>query len=178
MHETATRAISLLRALDPDLDVRLEQQETFCAIHLPAAPHGEYRFSLYVHDDGEPQVCATLVDGDPEAYFWSWPFEEPDYDNQSDREKAFLSAIQELVTSPTRIRQKRGLLNTHFRCEVQRASAWSRAGPFMAGLRWGTKPPPIMGKVVYYKSPTLIEPWGLARCTARPANRRVTSRCS
>ncbi len=50
MHETTTRAISLLRELDPKLDFRLEEEESFSAIHLPGAPHGEYRFVLYVHD--------------------------------------------------------------------------------------------------------------------------------
>jgi hypothetical protein len=158
MHETATRAISLLRQLDPKLDVRLEQRESFCAIHLPAAPQGEYRFVLYVYDDGEPQLSATLVDGDPNAYFWYWPFEEPDYDTRTERERAFLSAVKELVTSRTRIRQKRGLLSTHFRCEVQRGSDWSQAGPFMAGSRWGFRPPPITGKLAYYESPALIVP--------------------
>ena len=158
MHETATQTISMLRSLDPELDIRLEQHESFCAIHLPAAPCAEYRFVLYVHDDGEPQVCASLIDGDPDAHFWYWPFEEPDYDTQSEREEAFLAAVHELVTLPTRIRQKRGLLNTQFRCEVQRATGWSRAGPFMAGLRWGTKPPPIKKQVVYYESPALIAP--------------------
>jgi hypothetical protein len=158
MHETATHTISLLRTLDSDLDVRVEQHESFCAIHLPAAPGADYRFILYVHDDGEPQVGATLIDGDPEAYFWHWPFEDPDYSSHSEREQAFLTAVQELVTSPTRIRQKRGLLNTTFRCEVHRASGWSRAGPFIAGLRWGTKPPPTRARVVDYEAPALIEP--------------------
>jgi hypothetical protein len=158
IHETATHTISLILTLDPDLDVRLEQQQTFCAIHLSAARHAAYRFILYVYDDGESQVGVTLVDGDPEAYFWYWPFEESDYGSQSEREQAFLKAVRELLTSRTRIRRKRGLLNTHFRCEVLRASGWSRVGPFMAGLRWGTKPPPTESRAVYYESPALIEP--------------------
>lgn len=155
MQETAKRTISSILSLDPDLDVRLDHQQSFCAIHLPAAPRAEYRFVLYIYDDGEPQICAILV-RDPEAYFWYWPFEEPDFDTPAERECAFLAAVRQLLTSPTRIRQKRSLLNTHFRCEVRDVDAWSLVGPFISGLKWGTNAPLIKTKVVYYKSPALI----------------------
>ena len=158
MHETATNAISFLRTLDAGLEFQLEQQESFCAVHLPAAQSGDYRFTLYVYDDGEPQVCATVLDGDPGASFWSWPFEDPDYRSPSEREKAFFRAVQDLLTSTTRISQKRGLLFTSFRCEVLRGDQWTEIGPTMSYWRWGKFLIPATAKSVIYESPALIEP--------------------
>jgi len=158
MHETADQALALLRSLDPDLDVRLDDQESFCAIHLPPAPRAEYRFTLYIHEDGEPQVGAVLVDGDSEAYFWYWPFEEPDFTSAAQRQSEFLSAVHQLLTSRSRIRQKRGWLNTHFRCEVEVGGAWSRVGPLMSGLKASFKPPPSDQKVTFYESRALVSP--------------------
>ena len=107
MHETADHALAVLRSLYPDLDVRIDQQESCCAVHLPPARHADYRFTLYIHEDGEPQIGAVLIDGDPEAYFWYWPFEEPDFDSPAERQSEFLSAVHQLLTSRSRIRQKR-----------------------------------------------------------------------
>ena len=158
MHGTADQALALLRSLDPDLDVRLDQHESFCAVHLPPARDAQYRFVLYIYEDGEPQIAAALVDGDPEAYFWYWPFEEPDFDSPEERQSEFLSAVHQLLTSRSRIRQKRGWLNTHFRCEVESGDGWSRAGPFMSGLKGSFKPPRADQKVTIYESPALVRP--------------------
>ena len=156
MEEIAERTISLVRSLDPALSVRFDQEQSFCAIQLPPARDAEYRFALYFYENGEPQICATLVSGDPRAYFWHWPFEEPDFDTSAERECAFLAAVRQVLASHTRIRQKRGLLTTQFQCETRDGDRWYQVGPCIAGLRWGTKAPPIKHKVVYYESPALI----------------------
>jgi len=156
MHETADHVLALLRSLDFDLDVRLDLQDSFCAIHLPQARDADYRFIIHVYEDGEPQIGAVLVDGYPEAYFWYWPFEEPDFDSPDRRRSEFLSAVRRLLTSRSRIRQKRGWLTTEFRCEVKSGEGWSRAGPSLSGLKWGCKPPPTEQKVTFYESPSLV----------------------
>ena len=154
MHATVTRAISLIRSLAPELDVRVEGIDAYCLVHLPLPLGAEYGFRLYVYDDGEPQVCARLVDGDPDADFWCWPFEEPDFDSHAEREGAFLDGVREL-TSRSRIIQQRGLLTTTFRCQVERHGKWSMIGDAVGYLRWSTKPPPTKRRVTCYRSPAL-----------------------
>ena len=156
MREIVELVMDLLRSLDPSLDIRLDESETLCSIHLPPAGRADYRFVLYFHRDGEPQVAAIVVDGDPEAYFWYWPFEEPDFSSAAERQREFLRAVRQLLTSRTRIRQKRGWLNTHFRCEVESDGTWSRVGPLMSGLKGSFVPPPTERKVVFYESAALV----------------------
>jgi hypothetical protein len=156
MHETADLVMDLLRSLDPSLDLRIEETESHSAIHLPPSQGADYRFVLYIHEDGEPQIAAVVVDGDPESYFWYWPFEEPEFSSVEERHREFLVAVKDLLGNRTRIRQKRGWLNTHFRCEIENGETWSRVGPTMAGLKWSFKPPPTEEKVVFYQSPPLV----------------------
>ena len=156
MHDTTQQAIALLRSLDARLDLRLDHQEEFSCIHLPPAAGADYRFVLYIHADGEPQIAAVVADGDPDSYFWSWPFEEPEFATHAERERDFLSAVRRLVTGRSRIRQKRGWLFTHFRCELEANGTWSRVGPSQAGLRSSFKPPPTSTKVAFYESAPLI----------------------
>ncbi len=101
---------------------------------LPSAPGAEYGFEIHVHIDGEPQICARLLNDNSDRYFWYHPFEVPDFGSVDERDKGFFEVLQLLVTKPSRIRQSEGLFLCRFVCEVLDNGQWRRVGPSMSAL--------------------------------------------
>jgi hypothetical protein len=103
-------------------------------LSLPSAPGAQYNFEIHVYTDGEPQICARLLNDDANRYFWYHPFEVPDFGSVEERDKGFFEALELLVTRPSRIRQSKGLFLCRFVCEVLDSEQWRRVGPSMSAL--------------------------------------------
>ena len=125
------------------------------SIELPAAVGAEYLFKLYFQP--ERQISARLLRLNTQYYFWYRPFDDAEFGNSADRlDKAFIETVEELVTSETRIIQKRGLLTHSFMCDYKSPSAWKRVYSHSALRLGGFEPPPIAGRQHIYHSPALV----------------------
>ncbi len=107
-------------------------------LSLPPAPDAEYTFEIHVYEDGEPQICARLLNDDSDRYFWYHPFEVPDFGSVDERDSGFFEALELLVTKPSRIRQSKGWFLCRFICEVLDNGQWRRVGPTMSALTFTT----------------------------------------
>jgi hypothetical protein len=123
-------------------------------LSLPSAPGAEYRFEIHVYADGEPQICARLLNDDTDQYFWYHPFEVPDFGSVDERDKGFFEALQLLVTKPSRIRQSKGLFLCRFVCEIQEGGQWRRVGPSMSALTFTNFRLPPGRSRTYTSAPT------------------------
>ncbi|SRR5258705_7480577 len=150
--EAIKRTEAFLRAqLGVDVHFRPGGPE-WSQLSLPPAPDAEYSFEIHVYADGEPQICARLINHDASRYFWYHPFEVPDFGSVDARDKGFFEALELLVTRPSRIRQSKGLFLCRFVCEVLDNGQWRRVGPGMGALTFTNfKLPP--GRKRTYSSP-------------------------
>jgi hypothetical protein len=119
-------------ALAGRLDVELgafaltrEDQSAYSVFRLDAPPGADYAFSVWVYDDGEPQLSAQLLEVQEHHRFWSMPFEAPDWRNPTALERAFFEALDAILNHPTRVIQRGSLLLWSFRCDYHSLGAGS-----------------------------------------------------
>jgi hypothetical protein len=127
----------------------------YCAFRLAPAPTADYAFSVWVYDDGEPQLTAQLVNAQGDHRFWSKAFEAADWESVEDRDEVFLDTLDVVLNGRTRIRQVRGWLFWHFSCHVQADDEWKAVGGMSWG-RWIKGIPPVPGRRQDYYSPRLV----------------------
>jgi hypothetical protein len=125
-------------------------------LSLPSAPGAQYNFEIHVYADGDPQICARLLNDDANRYFWYHPFEVPAFGSVDERDKGFFEALQLLVTKPSRIRQSKGLFLCRFVCEVLDHGQWQRVGPCMSALTFSNFKLPAGRNRTYTSPPSPI----------------------
>jgi len=69
---------------------------------------------------------------------------------------AFCEALEKLLTYETRIIQKNGWLNWHFKCEYKANDGWRRIGRYSALKLGGFKAPKIESRTRIYRSSALV----------------------
>jgi len=142
-------------AFEPVLAPVSGLSEPSVTIQLPVPAGAEYSFSLTVQP--EKQIHARLVNTEPETeYFWYMPFEDAEFKNSIELDRAFVETLDVIVSNETRIVQKHGLLMESFRCEYNTGSGWNRIYGMSALRPGGFKPPRITGAKRVYHSPPLV----------------------
>jgi hypothetical protein len=142
MQPIIDQARELIADLAPGVTTQLEERTGFTLVRLAPPLSADYSFQLYVYDDGESQICAELLEGGDFTAFWYWPFEIQEFRSQQAQWQAFLQGVHSVLSCPTRISRKSGLVFHTFRCEAREGASWRRLGPSMGFLRWGHRAPP------------------------------------
>jgi hypothetical protein len=154
------KIIESLRRLLPDFApqpiTQQIQQIDSTRIDLPPASGADYFFRLY--SAPEMQIHAELAtpvsDGN---YFWYRPFESAAFgDSVEALDAAFNEMLEKLLTHETRIIQKSGWLNWHFKCEYAASDGWKRIYGHSALKLGGFKAPKIDGNTRIYRSSALV----------------------
>ena len=146
------RTRALIAEVAPQISPAVRRDQEGAFLDLPAPSNADYRFSLYT---GEPQIHATLLPPNENCWFWYWPFEEQDYRTLEDQEAHFLRCARLLLTCPTRITQRRRLLETQFLCEVDARSNPVPIGGAYGALLW-FRVPKIQGRCHVWRSPPVL----------------------
>lgn len=104
------------------------------------------------------QIHAELTVPDSKVNcFWYRPFESAEFRNSTEAaDSAFCQTLEILLTHESRIIQKNGWLNWHFKCEYKTAGGWKRIYRHSALKFGGFKAPPIDHKVRTYRSTALV----------------------
>jgi len=104
------------------------------------------------------QIYAELTAPDSDVnYFWYRPFESAEFrDSAEALEAAFCETLEKLLAHETRIIQKDGWLNWHFKCEYKVGDNWKRIYRHSALKLGNSKFPRIDGKVHVYHSSALV----------------------
>jgi len=154
------KPLELLARLLPDFIVQPATQRSHridsTRIDLPSAAGADYFFQLWI--EPEMQISAQLaVPGSDVNYFWYRPFESAEFrDSTEALEAACCETLEKLLTHESRIIQKNGWLNWHFKCDYKTADGWKRIYRHSALRLGGWKVPRIDGKVRVYHSSALI----------------------
>jgi hypothetical protein len=155
------RIIEQLNRLLPNVKVQPNTDKadgiSSTTIELPAAPGSDYYFRLWM--EPEIQISALLIARSPDQkYFWYRPFESSEFRNSMVAlEAAFCETVEKLLTHETRIIQKNGWLNWHFKCEYRDSSdRWNRIYGHSAFKLGGFKVPKISGRTRTYRSAALV----------------------
>jgi hypothetical protein len=154
------KTLELLARLLPDFVVRPVTQRTqgidSKRIDLPSAAGADYFFQLWI--EPEMQISAELTAPDSDVnYFWYRPFESAEFrDSMGALDAAFCETVEKLLTHETRIIQKNGWLNWHFKCEYRADDRWKRIYGHSALKLGGWKTPKIDGKTHIYHSTALL----------------------
>ncbi|ANM29669.1 hypothetical protein ABI59_08865 [Acidobacteria bacterium Mor1] len=157
MERLTEQTLERIRSLNGNLDIRVERGESSTTIDLPPGLRADFRVRILVHGDGEPYLEAIPTQGDPEAAFWSWEFEETDFDSTAERDRAFLEALRLMLTAPCRIQMKVGFVLVLFWCEIRERGDWYQIDDGIGYLKWTLRrrPPEITGKLAQFVSPAL-----------------------
>jgi hypothetical protein len=140
-----------LRELKP----QREDTDKYTVFRLAPGKDAEYAFAVWVYEDGEPQLSASLTSSHDEHSFWYLPFELPDWPNAAARTEDFLAALHTVVSKRTRITQTRRLLSWSFDCEFDDCGVWKSIGG-ISFLRFSNFViPKIEGRRRRYSSPSL-----------------------
>lgn len=129
------------------------REKGFLTIELPRPSAAEYHLQCFLAVDGEPQISATRVGGQVDEYFWYLPFERASYATEPERTTHFHASLTALINSPSRIRQRRGMLLWHFEAEVHDHESWRGLGG--TSVLKPANVPRISGKERLYQSPPL-----------------------
>jgi hypothetical protein len=95
---------------------------------------------------------------DPDInYFWYRPFESAEFRDSTDAlDATFCETLEKLLAHETRITQKNGSLNQHFKCEYKAGDGWKRVYGHSALKLGGWKFPQIEEKLRVYHSSALV----------------------
>jgi hypothetical protein len=135
---------------------RQEERGLHQVFELGPPPGADYAFSVWVSEDGEPQITARLIREPGEHYFWALRFETPAWAYPEARDVAFFEALGFVINCTTRIVQSKGLIFTSFMCSHQSQTVWTDLGGNSV-LRWSSPDTPrISGRRREYFSPRLL----------------------
>lgn len=148
------RLLQRLVALLGSARYRRVDVRNYSVLHLEAPRGADYEFSVWVYDDGEPQIAARLMAGTEDQSFWDRHFELPDYSSNESRNTAFLEILERVTTCRTRITQTKGWLLWGFCCYAEVAGEWLSVGGQAAG-RWIRGIPDTAQKRAEYFSPAI-----------------------
>jgi len=113
---------------------RVDRPE-YTRFRLGLPPGADYAFSVWIYDDGEPQISARLPESAAGETFWSRHFELPDYPDVTSRNLEFLEVLDRIVSWQTRITQARGWLAWSFQCHALVGTEWVPVGG-VAAAKW------------------------------------------
>ena len=138
-------------------------------VRLPTPKDADYSFELWFHGpasggSGGREIVALLLGRPRDEVFWTNRFEpESFYRGRSGNwqealeglAEAFDETVLRLVRLPTRIIQKRGLLNWNFALEARMPDgSWSQQSSCYV-LRLGFRVPPVRGRERVYTAPAM-----------------------
>lgn len=124
----------------------------YWAVTFPAAPASDYRFTAYIHADGEVQIGAIRNNAPDDEYFWYMSYEAPDFNSLKSMHSRFLDDLKALLTHETCITQKKGLLFGSFTCSFKGSDGWKDIGG-TSYLKFGNfKVPPLRTRSEVYRS--------------------------
>jgi hypothetical protein len=153
------KTLELLKRLIPDFVAQPVTERTLgmssTKIDLPRAAEADYFFRLYTAP--EMQIHAELTAPRSNVnYFWYRPFESAEFrDSTEALEAVFCETLEKLLTHESRIIQKNGWLNWHFKCDYRSADGWKRIYRHSALKLGGWKVPQIDGRVRTWRSSAL-----------------------
>jgi hypothetical protein len=126
-------------------------------IDLPRAPGADYFFRLYTEPEMQIHAALTAPSSDVN-YFWYRPFESAEFHDSAEAlEAAFCETLEKLLTHESRIIQKNGWLNWHFKCDYKSADGWKRVYRHSALKLGHWKVPHIDGRVRTYRASALAQ---------------------
>ena len=163
MQTMTERTLEKIRSLDPGLAVAVERRKSHTLLSLPPARQADFRYLVRVYDDGEPYIDSMPLgtDADSDTSFWGWGFADDDYESVEERDLEFLRTLTRLLTTPSRIWQKSGLLWASFRCEVREQGVWDQVDCAPVVFSRPSRAPEIHGKEAFYESaPLILNPRG------------------
>jgi hypothetical protein len=142
----------LLKDWMPDSTLAPQRESWGERLELPVAKGGEYGFVLYEYkDSAERQVAARRLGASDEEYFWYAALE---YGEAHVITEQYRELVTLVLTRPTRIIQRKGLVFWHFRCEALTDGKWKRVSGNSV-LKGAGKVPMIAGRRQVYASPAL-----------------------
>jgi hypothetical protein len=155
------RILAILCAELPRAEVQIVASGHDRFLDLPASPSAEYSFRLWFYEDdatgGSREISARLVGhAQAETSFWYWPFESAQFNTAEALSDAFDKSLLTLIRRPTRIVQKRGLLNWTFRLDAQLPELGWKQQYRHAVFRLGGRAPSIDGRERIYSSPSVV----------------------
>ena len=138
--------------------LKLDLPRHWWSFALPCPSDAEYQFTVHGGLDGERQIAAHLMQfaqNRRRHRFWYSPLEMAHFRNDaSSLEKSFHDRVTSLLTRPTRIMEKKGVVWLSYRAEYLNETGWHnlRGGVTYLGLGLGI---PFFGKKRIYSSPPL-----------------------
>lgn len=139
-HDTLLEAaVASVQRLLPDFAPTVTRGAGYSSFPLPTPPAAEYSFSVYIYPDGEPQISAELLAA-PGGYFWYYSFEMPYFDSSHEQAAKFLSELERLLQSESKIVETQGLLWRSYTCLLYKGGEWSDFGTHPSLLAPGLSP--------------------------------------
>jgi len=139
-------------------------------VRLPNVSGADYSFELWIYGpssggSGGRHIGAILPGRPSNESFWGCPFEPDSFfrtrsttwaEAREHLADKFDEMVLHLIRLPTRIIQRRGLVNWKFAFEVQMPSgAWVRQDTCYM-FRLGCRVPPVEGREKVYSSPAIV----------------------
>jgi hypothetical protein len=152
----ASKTVALIRTYLPEHRAKVEiKQNGWWTVELPHPASADYQFRLHGEPGGERQISARPIrttESRPRNRFWSLRMElAGSSDDASKLEEAFLETVKALMSSPTRIVERKGVIWRSYKGAYQTEGGWQRMGSaFYLALGFGI---PFVAKKIVYTSP-------------------------
>ena len=144
--------VEFLKSAAPRLTILRREIDGGPMLDLPVPDGAQYQISLF---PSVPEIAARLLPPLDRAFFWYWPFRIQQYGTEEQREAEFFRCIGLILANPTRIIQRRGLVDTRFRCHALTGDGKEPIGGSV-GSFLSLSVPDICGRECTYASPALL----------------------
>jgi hypothetical protein len=151
------RVLGILRTSLGELPGKETRGATWHAFDFEPADGGAYNFRIASCGDDQLEIRA-YPHPNPEGadLFWHMVISRNEYSSSDEFLRATCNSVTEVLTSPTRIIQRKRLLGWQFRCEAFTSGMWSKV---YAISTWDTccHPPKIAGREATFTAQPLLK---------------------
>jgi hypothetical protein len=150
--ELVSGTIDFLKSAAPRLTVVRRPNGRDDTLEMPTPDGAQYRLSLH---PGILEIVARLLPPLEDRVFWHWAFRTQRHGSIEQAETEFFRCIGLFLAYPTRIIQRRGLVNTRFKCFAQTPDGDASIGRSVAAFL-SKDVPEICDRECTYSSPPLL----------------------
>lgn len=134
----------------PDLAAKRTDRESDIELLFPTAAGSDYQFAASITNDLiDLQVAAKLLDpvlASSTDYFWYSPNERYGFASFEEHFDCFMEELLAVISHPTRIVQRKGIVSWNFCCEYLEGGVWKQIHGATAVRFRAFKVPPVTGK--------------------------------
>ena len=101
------------------IEFNVEGKETYLIFTFPSKPDSDYRFILYLYEEGNLSIGAELINNSSNYYFWSRLIEQYSKRTVEEMQSEAIDVLGKILRYDTKIVQKKGWLFWHFSCQYE-----------------------------------------------------------